>query len=494
MINAIVHLANKDFPSLVDDFIDLEILPRGRVAGDRRAVDGQGPVAVYCGRRREEVRRKGAGAYGIDADADLGAPVGGFQAMTQDALTVLNDVPFSIPPYFALLGRAFVTLEGIALQGDPDYAIIQAAYPFVSRKLLVPDRPAARRALQEALYAGAGRDDGSRRALSPRRLASLVSSALDETGEDTIVKGGSIDFDAIGEDANATTLAKYVLSDRGSAIRDFCEDEAVVVADALGRQAARRRSTARRARPAWRSRRLPFVGARLEKALPDPATTPAPLLLPGDGAPRLSLRVAARSARRRGPSIEPRRRALRPGRDEAARGRRAGRRGPGHPRDAAGRRQRRARGPSRPRGRFWTSRRRRRKSRTTGASTRCWTPPRRRSDGGTRTPSRSCTSRRSSTTRSARGARQGAQADGATFSSMPVRGPRRDAGQERFVVVRGQAAVTPPRARGEHRPPSPRVLLEVERADFGLLFREMDAFVVHGELTTVAAHAPSPPR
>ena len=32
-------------------------------------------------------------------------------------------------------------------------------------------------------------------------------------------------------------------------------------------------------------RRLPFVGARLEKALPDPATTPAPLLLPGDGAP-----------------------------------------------------------------------------------------------------------------------------------------------------------------------------------------------------------------
>ena len=67
--------------------------------------------------------------------------MGGFQAMTQDALTVLNDVPFSIPPCFALLGRAFVTLEGIALQGDPDYAIIQAAYPFVSRKLLSSTGP-----------------------------------------------------------------------------------------------------------------------------------------------------------------------------------------------------------------------------------------------------------------------------------------------------------------------------------------------------------------
>ena len=98
-------------------------------------------------------------------------------------------------------------------------------------------------------------------------------------------RAAPIDFDAIGEDANATTLAKYVLSDRGSAIRDFCEDEAVVVADALGRQAARRLFDRAASAPGVALRRLPFVGARLEKALPDPATTPAPLLLPGDGAP-----------------------------------------------------------------------------------------------------------------------------------------------------------------------------------------------------------------
>jgi hypothetical protein len=43
--------------------------------------------------------------------------------MTQDALTVLNDIPFSIPPYFALLARAIVTLEGIALTGKhPSFA------------------------------------------------------------------------------------------------------------------------------------------------------------------------------------------------------------------------------------------------------------------------------------------------------------------------------------------------------------------------------------
>ena len=60
--------------------------------------------------------------------------------MTQDALTVLNDIPFSIPAYFALLARAIVTLEGIALTGDPNYGIIMEAYPFVARKLLREDR------------------------------------------------------------------------------------------------------------------------------------------------------------------------------------------------------------------------------------------------------------------------------------------------------------------------------------------------------------------
>lgn len=64
--------------------------------------------------------------YGMDGSA--GGSVGGFQQMTQDALTVLNDIPFSIPPYFALIARAVVTLEGVALIGDPNYGMIMAAY------------------------------------------------------------------------------------------------------------------------------------------------------------------------------------------------------------------------------------------------------------------------------------------------------------------------------------------------------------------------------
>ena len=61
----------------------------------------------------------------------------------------MNDIPFSIPPYFALLARAVVTLEGIALTANPDYRLVMEAYPFVARKLLREDRPEVQKALQE---------------------------------------------------------------------------------------------------------------------------------------------------------------------------------------------------------------------------------------------------------------------------------------------------------------------------------------------------------
>ena len=121
MINSIIHLANRDFDALVDDFIQLEILPAD---SDRAVVvplmdKALTPYIKGGGARRYEAELRRT--YGMDGTA-AGA-VGGFQAMTQDALTVLNEVPFSIPPSFALLGRAVVTLEGLALMGDPDYQV-----------------------------------------------------------------------------------------------------------------------------------------------------------------------------------------------------------------------------------------------------------------------------------------------------------------------------------------------------------------------------------
>jgi predicted unusual protein kinase regulating ubiquinone biosynthesis (AarF/ABC1/UbiB family) len=50
----------------------------------------------------------------------------------------LNEVffryPFSVPPFFALVTRGLGLLEGIALQGDPDFDIFQASAPYARRR------------------------------------------------------------------------------------------------------------------------------------------------------------------------------------------------------------------------------------------------------------------------------------------------------------------------------------------------------------------------
>lgn len=63
-----------------------------------------------------------------------------------------KDYPIDIPPYFALILRAFSVIEGTALRVDPDYAIVQETFPYLSRRLLTDDQPRARAALRQLLY------------------------------------------------------------------------------------------------------------------------------------------------------------------------------------------------------------------------------------------------------------------------------------------------------------------------------------------------------
>merc|ERR1719359_1778783 len=174
MVSSIVHLANKDYAALVDDFIRLKILPED--------CNRQKVVPLMDKALSPYVKGGGAKMYEDELkklyNFDDNGAIGGFQAMTQDMLTVLNDIPFSIPPYFALLARAIVTLEGLALSADPDYGLIIEAYPFVARKLLSSDRPELQQALQEVLYAGTvPGGEGMRGVITPTRLAGLLNSA-----------------------------------------------------------------------------------------------------------------------------------------------------------------------------------------------------------------------------------------------------------------------------------------------------------------------------
>ncbi|KAL3912202.1 MAG: hypothetical protein SGARI_001279 [Bacillariaceae sp.] len=202
--------------------------------------------------------------------------VGGFQAMTQDALTVLNDIPFSIPPYFAILGRAIVTLEGVALTGDPNYGIILQAYPFIARKLLQSDRPEIQSALQEVLYSS----DGSNSGLKLSRLLALLNNAAGSVAtQDGAV---FVDIDAVPEDGISFQEGlKFLLSDKAESLRKLLEPEVDTIVDILTRQIFRQGvSEAVVALTPPRPPAIPFLGDILPPS-PKLDEIPLPMLLPG---------------------------------------------------------------------------------------------------------------------------------------------------------------------------------------------------------------------
>jgi hypothetical protein len=239
MISAVIHLANKDYACLVDDFIRLQILPAD---SNRAAIiplmdKALSPYVKGGGAKKYEEELKKL--YGMK-DGNAQSQVGGFQAMTQDALTVLNDIPFSIPPYFAILGRAIVTLEGVALTGNPDYGIIMESYPFIARKLLREDRPQIQRALQEVLFSSTEGNQGKELKLS--RLLALLNNAAGTVA--TKIGAAFVDLDAVPKDGIGFAFGlKFLLSDNAESLRNLLEKEMDNIVDILSRQVIRRSFT-----------------------------------------------------------------------------------------------------------------------------------------------------------------------------------------------------------------------------------------------------------
>merc|ERR1712127_1077377 len=67
-----------------------------------------------------------------------------------------NSDAFTIPEWFLYTSRAFLTLEGISLQADSDFSIIQSCFPYVAKRLIGDDSPRSQKALRDLIY---GADD-----------------------------------------------------------------------------------------------------------------------------------------------------------------------------------------------------------------------------------------------------------------------------------------------------------------------------------------------
>ena len=57
-----------------------------------------------------------------------------FMAVSYDLNKVFFEYPFLVPNYFALITRAMIVLEGIAVTGDPAFDLFNSAYPYALKR------------------------------------------------------------------------------------------------------------------------------------------------------------------------------------------------------------------------------------------------------------------------------------------------------------------------------------------------------------------------
>lgn len=182
MIEAIAHLIQRDYSEIGQDFINLDFIPKGT---DTKPI-------VPALTKVFDVALAGGGAKSIN-----------FQDLAADLAQITFDYPFRIPPYFALVIRAISVLEGIALVGNPNFAIIDEAYPYIARKLMTDKSPRLRKALRYMIY---GKDD----VFEVENVIDLLQAlekftAIRDDGDGTAFK-----VDGVRGDKNVGTAGDFV--------------------------------------------------------------------------------------------------------------------------------------------------------------------------------------------------------------------------------------------------------------------------------------------
>lgn len=190
LIEAIVHMVNRDFAALAQDYVNLEFLTPDTDLS---------PIIPAL-----------AGVF----NNALGASVAelNLKSITDEFSALMYEYPFRVPAYYALIIRSLVTLDGIAITVDPNFKVLSKAYPYVSRRLLTDPAPQLRTSLQALLF-----QDGSFRW---NRLENLLKNARNSDNYDL--------------DKVLNQTLEYLFSERGAFLRDRIADELAKELDKAG--------------------------------------------------------------------------------------------------------------------------------------------------------------------------------------------------------------------------------------------------------------------
>ncbi|TVQ05200.1 MAG: AarF/ABC1/UbiB kinase family protein [Leptolyngbya sp. DLM2.Bin27] len=200
LIEAVVHMVNRDFEGLASDYVKLEFL-----TPDTDLT----PIIPALAN--------------VFSNA-LGASVAelNFKSITDEFSALMYEYPFRVPAYYALIIRSLVTLEGIAINVDPEFKVLSKAYPYVAKRLLTDQSPELRASLQDLLF-----KDGSFRW---NRLENLLRNAR-----------SSDDYDM---DRLIDQTLEFLFSERGAFLRDRIVSELINGLDSLGQSTVQNFTTA----------------------------------------------------------------------------------------------------------------------------------------------------------------------------------------------------------------------------------------------------------
>merc|ERR1719393_1055056 len=122
MTMTIVHLMQGDVSGLVEDAVQLNFLPKD--------VDRESLVPVL---QRVFDSAQLAGTDQVRAGLQFQSIQSRrkqFWAVSMDLNRIFYLYPVLVPDYFALITRAMIVLEGIAITGNPSFDLFKAAYPY----------------------------------------------------------------------------------------------------------------------------------------------------------------------------------------------------------------------------------------------------------------------------------------------------------------------------------------------------------------------------
>ena len=179
LIKAIVHIINEEYYLLAKDFQKLGFLTKDQDL--KKIVE---PLKEVLG-------------------GSFNAEVGNFNLknVTDNFSKLMYSYPFRVPSRFALIIRAVVSQEGLALRLDPEFKILKIAYPYIAKKLLTDNSDEILEILLEVVFDKKGR-------LQIEKVESLLSILFKDSN--------NINSDLIPV-ANAGL--KLFVSEKGSEVR-----------------------------------------------------------------------------------------------------------------------------------------------------------------------------------------------------------------------------------------------------------------------------------